>query len=61
MLPIVCFSCGELLGDKHKEIEDIKKKIKLKPDAIAILLKELGVESYCCRMQIMGTMNRPLK
>lgn len=49
IIPIRCFSCGALVGDKYEEF--IKRKDKEKPKEI---LDSLGVKRYCCRRMILS-------
>ena len=61
MLPILCFSCGELLGDRHVEFDALRTRIvqdKLTRDQVSAQLKELcqGL-SRCCVLRIMTSMD----
>ncbi len=45
MIPIRCFTCGRLIGDKWAEYE---RRIKNNESAGEVL-DDLGMERYCCR------------
>jgi len=46
IIPIRCFSCGQVVAHNYEEfIKEIKEK-KLKPTDV---LDSLGVKKYCCR------------
>ncbi|MFQ5800207.1 MAG: DNA-directed RNA polymerase subunit N [Candidatus Hydrothermarchaeales archaeon] len=49
IIPVRCFSCGALVGDKYEEF--IKRKDKEKSKEI---LDSLGVKRYCCRRMILS-------
>lgn len=49
MIPIRCFSCGEILGDKEKKYKDLIKDGKTENEA----LNELKIEKQCCRTIIL--------
>jgi DNA-directed RNA polymerase subunit N len=50
IIPIRCFTCGKLLGDKH---EVYKERLELgeKPEDV---FHELGIDRYCCRRMIIS-------
>ena len=50
MIPIRCFSCGGLIGDKWEEFARRVKNGE-KPGRV---LDELGVNRYCCRRMILS-------
>ena len=50
MIPIRCFSCGGLIGDKWEEFAQRVKNGE-KPGRV---LDELGVNRYCCRRMILS-------
>ena len=52
LVPVRCFTCGNLIADKH---EDYKKKIKLgeKPDKA---FDAVGIDRYCCRRMLLTSM-----
>jgi len=45
MIPIRCFTCGRLIGDKWAEYE---RRIK-NNESSGEILDDLGMERYCCR------------
>lgn len=46
IIPIRCFSCGQVVAHNYEDfLKEIKEK-KLKPTEI---LDNLGVKKYCCR------------
>jgi len=61
MLPILCFTCGNLLGDKQLQYEEFLKRIqynKLTREQEKYqekdFLDKLELESYCCKMNLMS-------
>ena len=50
MIPIRCFTCGKLIGDKWEEfarrVKDGEKPRKV--------LDELGITRYCCRRMLLS-------
>ena len=68
IIPVRCFTCGKILGDKWNfyktELEKIKtskedtvinvnaKTIKATPEGI--ILDKLGLKRYCCRRIMLG-------
>ncbi len=51
LIPVRCFTCGNLIADKY---EDFQNKIKSgeEPDKV---LDSLGIERYCCRRMLLTT------
>ncbi len=45
IIPIRCFTCGAVIGDKWEEFSN---RVKAGEDP-AKVLDELGVKRYCCR------------
>ncbi len=45
MIPVRCFTCGKVIGDKW---EEFKKRVAEGEDARKVL-DELGMKRYCCR------------
>lgn len=46
IIPIRCFSCGQVVAHNYEEyLKEIKDK-KLKPTEV---LDKLGIRKYCCR------------
>ena len=50
IIPVRCFSCGKVIGDKW---EDFARRIKAGEDAKTVL-DSLGVTRYCCRRMILS-------
>ncbi len=45
MIPVRCFTCGKVIGDKW---EKFKEKVS-KGEDTGKVLDELGIKRYCCR------------
>ena len=68
IIPVRCFTCGKVLGDKYEWfINEIKKnKDKTEPDILDVsaetiqktqhrkLLDQLQLKRYCCRRVMLG-------
>lgn len=50
IIPVRCFSCGSLIGDKWDEFA---KRVKEGEDPGRVL-DSLGVKRYCCRRMLLG-------
>ncbi|NHJ46943.1 MAG: DNA-directed RNA polymerase subunit N [Asgard group archaeon] len=50
MIPVRCFTCGKVVGDKYEEFE---RKVSAGEDP-AQVLDELGLDKYCCRRMIIS-------
>jgi DNA-directed RNA polymerase subunit N len=50
IIPVRCFSCGSLIGDKW---EDFARRVKEGEDAGKVL-DNLGVKRYCCRRMLLS-------
>jgi DNA-directed RNA polymerase subunit N len=50
IIPVRCFTCGKLLGDKY---ETYRERVEMgeKPEEV---LKELGLKRYCCRRMMVS-------
>ena len=44
-IPVRCFSCGKVIGDKWNEFEERTEDGENKKE----VLDDLGLEKYCCR------------
>ncbi len=53
MIPIRCFTCGSLVGDKFSNFET---KVKAGEDP-AKVLDELGLKRYCCRRMLISSVD----
>ncbi len=51
LVPVRCFTCGNLIADKFEEYQN---KIKSGEDP-AKVLDALGIERYCCRRMMLTT------
>ena len=50
IIPVRCFSCGKLIGDKWEEYSDRIKRGQ-SPQKI---LDDLGITRYCCRRMLLS-------
>ncbi|MBS7655343.1 DNA-directed RNA polymerase subunit N [Candidatus Bathyarchaeota archaeon] len=50
MIPIRCFTCGKLIGDKW---EEFSKRVK-EGENPGKVLDELGIVKYCCRRMLIS-------
>jgi len=50
IIPVRCFSCGYLIGDKW---EDFARRVKEGEDSGRVL-DSLGVKRYCCRRMLLS-------
>jgi len=50
IIPVRCFSCGFLIGDKW---EDFARRVKEGEDSGKVL-DSLGVKRYCCRRMLLS-------
>ena len=51
LIPVRCFTCGNLIADKFEEYQN---RIKSGEDP-AKILDSLGIERYCCRRMMLTT------
>ena len=49
LIPVRCFTCGNLIADKF---EDYQNKIRASEDP-AKVLDSLGMKRYCCRRMLL--------
>ncbi len=49
LVPVRCFTCGNLIADKF---EDYQNRIK-SGDVPAKILNDLGIDRYCCRRMLL--------
>lgn len=47
LIPIRCYTCNNLLGNKYRKYQELMLESKLTPREI--LEKELGVKRECCK------------
>jgi DNA-directed RNA polymerase subunit N len=50
IIPVKCFTCGKLVGDKWEEFAN---RIKAGEDASDVL-DSLGLKRYCCRRMLLS-------
>jgi len=50
IIPVRCFTCGKLIGDKW---EEFSKRVKNGEPADKVL-DDLGVTRYCCRRMLLS-------
>lgn len=50
IVPVRCFSCGGVIGDKYEGFTEKLKEGKRAKEA----LDEIGVERYCCRRMLLS-------
>lgn len=53
IVPVRCFSCGKLIGDKYEEFSSRLKK----GEDPKLVLDSLGLKRYCCRRMIISTLD----
>jgi len=51
LVPVRCFTCGNLVSDKFEEYQD---KVKSGEEP-AKVLDSLGIKRYCCRRMLLTT------
>jgi len=52
LVPVRCFTCGNLVADKFDEYQN---RVKSGEDP-AKILDSLGIERYCCRRMMLTTL-----
>jgi DNA-directed RNA polymerase subunit N len=50
MIPIRCFTCGKVVGDKWEEYD---RRVKNGEEASKVL-DDLGLKRYCCRRMLLS-------
>ena len=53
LVPVRCFTCGSLVGDKH---DDFVKRVNENEDPRDVL-NDLGLNKYCCRKTILSNVD----
>lgn len=53
LMPIRCFTCGSLVGDKYAEFQ---KRVREGEDPGRVL-DGLGLERYCCRRMLLSNVD----
>ena len=51
LVPIRCFTCGGLVGDKYEEFANNKDG----DESPSKVLDDLGLKRYCCRRTVLST------
>jgi DNA-directed RNA polymerase subunit N (RpoN/RPB10) len=58
LLPVRCFTCGKVIGHLGEELESYREENKLLPENQRLsfneIMKNLGIERYCCRYHIIN-------
>lgn len=55
IIPVRCFTCGTIVGDKWEKYEQMKKE---NPERnLAEILDELKLRKVCCRRMIISQVN----
>ncbi len=53
IIPIRCFTCGKLIGDKWEPFDRMRKEGK----NINEIYKELGITRFCCKRMLVSHVN----
>ena len=53
IIPIRCFTCGKLIGDKWEPFDRMRKEGK----NINEVYKELGITRFCCKRMLVSHVN----
>lgn len=51
MIPVRCFSCGQVIADKWEEYD---KRVNKNGEDAGKVLDDLGVKRYCCRRMLIS-------
>lgn len=51
MIPVRCFSCGQVVGDKWEEFNE---RVNVKKENSDKVLEDLDVKRYCCRRMLIS-------
>ena len=51
MIPVRCFSCGAVIGDKWDEYD---RRVNKEHEDAAAVLDDLGIKRYCCRRMLIS-------
>ena len=54
MIPVRCFTCGAVIGDKWEEFK--KRTTQDKEDAGKVL-DDMGLKRYCCRRMLVSNVD----
>ncbi len=51
MIPVRCFSCGQVVGDKWEEFNE---RVNMKKEDPGKVLDDMKVARYCCRRMLIS-------
>ncbi len=51
MVPVRCFSCGQVIADKWEEYDE---RVNKKHEDPGKVLDSMGVKRYCCRRMLIS-------
>ena len=51
MIPVRCFSCGQVVGDKWDEF---RERTQVKKEHPSKVLEDMKVKRYCCRRMLIS-------
>jgi DNA-directed RNA polymerase subunit N len=51
MIPVRCFSCGQVIGDKWEEFNE---RVNIKKEDPSKVLEQLKVSRYCCKRMLIS-------
>lgn len=55
LIPIRCYTCNNLLGNKYRKYQELMLEGKMKPREI--LEKELALKRECCKQALVGNVD----
>ncbi|MHA1338947.1 MAG: DNA-directed RNA polymerase subunit N [Promethearchaeota archaeon] len=53
IIPIRCFTCGKLIGDKWEKYRELKREGKSPSE----IFDELGIKRFCCKRMLISHVN----
>jgi DNA-directed RNA polymerase subunit N len=54
MIPVRCFTCGAVVGDKWEEFKKRTTEQKEEPGKV---LDDMGIKRYCCRRMLVSNVD----
>ena len=54
MIPVRCFSCGQVIADKWEEYD---KRVNKNHEEAAKVLDDLKIKRYCCRRMLLSNVD----
>ncbi|MDE1850360.1 MAG: DNA-directed RNA polymerase subunit N [Candidatus Micrarchaeota archaeon] len=54
MIPVRCFSCGQIIADKWEEYDKRVNKAHEEPTKV---FEDLGIKRYCCRRMLVSNVD----